>query len=67
MASSLHSEKKNHAYLYSHVKNASHNAYHVTCNDNFTTCTMIASSRIILIGVELGAMLLMLFLMHLRI
>jgi hypothetical protein len=46
MASSLHSvhENKNHAYLYSHVKNASHNAYHVTCNDNFTPCNMIASS-----------------------
>jgi hypothetical protein len=46
MASSLHSvhEKKNHAYLYSHVKNASHDAYHVTFDDSFTPCTMIASS-----------------------
>jgi hypothetical protein len=31
-------------YLYSHVKNTSHNAYHVTCNDKFTPCTVIASS-----------------------
>jgi hypothetical protein len=46
MASSLHSvhEKKNHAYLYSRGKNASHNAYHVTFNDSFSPCTMIASS-----------------------
>jgi hypothetical protein len=46
MASSSYSvhEKKNHAYLYSHVKNASHNAYHVTCNDIFTPRTMISSS-----------------------
>jgi hypothetical protein len=46
MATSLHSvhEKKKHAYLYSHVKNASHNAYLVTCNDNFIPRTMIASS-----------------------
>jgi hypothetical protein len=46
MASSLHSvhENKNHAYLYSHVKNASHNAYHITCNDNFTPHIVIASS-----------------------
>jgi hypothetical protein len=46
MASSLRyvHEKKNHAYLYSHVKNASHNAYHITCNDNFTPRTVIASS-----------------------
>jgi hypothetical protein len=38
VASSLHSvhEKKNHAYLCSHVKNASHNAHHGTCNDSFT-------------------------------
>jgi hypothetical protein len=36
MASSSHSfhEKKNHAYLYSHVKNVSHNAHHC-CNDSF--------------------------------
>jgi hypothetical protein len=46
MASRLHyvQEKKNHAYLYSHVKNASHNSYHDTCNDSFTPCTMFASS-----------------------
>jgi hypothetical protein len=38
MASSLHSfhEKKNHSYLYSHVKNVPHNAHHDTCNDSFT-------------------------------
>jgi hypothetical protein len=38
MVSSLHSfhEKKNHAYLYSHVKNVSHNAHHDICNDSFT-------------------------------
>ena len=38
MASSLHSfhEKKNYVYLYSHVKNASHNTHHDTCNDSFT-------------------------------
>jgi hypothetical protein len=46
MASSLHSvhEKKNHAYLYSHVKNASHNAHQDTCNDSFTPRTMFVSS-----------------------
>jgi hypothetical protein len=56
MASSLHSihEKKNHAYLYSHVKNGSHNGHHDTCNDSsalpkhhdvvFTPRTMINSS-----------------------
>jgi hypothetical protein len=46
MANSSHSihERKNHAYLYSHGKNVSHNAYHVTCNDSFTPHTMIASS-----------------------
>jgi hypothetical protein len=45
MANSVHSvrEKRNHAYLYSHVKSTSHNSYHVTCNDNFTPRTMIAS------------------------
>jgi hypothetical protein len=46
MANSVHSihEKRNHAYLYSYVKSTSHNAYHVTCNDNFTPHTVIASS-----------------------
>jgi hypothetical protein len=46
MANSVHSihEKRNHAYLYSHIKSTSHNAYHVTCNDNFTSRTVIASS-----------------------
>jgi hypothetical protein len=56
MASSSHSfhENKNHAYLYSHVKNVSHNAHHDICNDSFdlpkrhdvgfTPRTMIASS-----------------------
>jgi hypothetical protein len=46
MANSVHSvhEKRNHAYLYSHVKSTSHNAYHVICNDNFTPRTVIASS-----------------------
>jgi hypothetical protein len=46
LASSLHfvHEKKRHAYLYSHVKNVSHNAYHNTCNDSFTAHTIFASS-----------------------
>jgi hypothetical protein len=56
ITSSSHSfhEKKNHAYLYSHVKNVSHNAHHDTCNDSFifpkhhngvfTPHTMYASS-----------------------
>jgi hypothetical protein len=37
MASSSHyfHEKKNHAYLYSHVKNVSHNANHDICNDSY--------------------------------
>jgi hypothetical protein len=55
MASSSHSfhEKKNHAFIYTHVKNAK-NAHHDTCNDcstlpkrhddAFTPCTKIASS-----------------------
>ena len=46
MASSMHlvHENRNHDHLYSHVKNTSLNAYHVTCNDKFTPCTVIASS-----------------------
>jgi hypothetical protein len=56
MASSSHyfHEKKNHAYLYSHVKNVSHKGHNATCNDSFafpkhhdgvfTPCTMFASS-----------------------
>jgi hypothetical protein len=38
MASSLHSshENKNHAYLYSHLKNVSHNVHHDICNYSFT-------------------------------
>jgi hypothetical protein len=56
MASSSHSfhEKKNHAYMYSHVNNTSHNAHHDTCNGSFaflerhdgffTLRTMFASS-----------------------
>jgi hypothetical protein len=56
MASGSHSfhEKKNHAYLYSHVKNVSHNSHHRICDDSsalpkrhdvvFTPRTMIASS-----------------------
>jgi hypothetical protein len=56
MASSSHSfhEKKNHAYLYSHVKNVSHHTHHDICNDSyalpkrhdviFTPRAMIASS-----------------------
>jgi hypothetical protein len=55
MASSSHSfhDKKNHAFIYTHVKNAK-NAHHDTCNDRFdlpkchdvvfTPRTMIASS-----------------------
>jgi hypothetical protein len=37
MANSLHSvhEKKNQAYLYSHIKNVSYYAHHDTCNDCF--------------------------------
>jgi hypothetical protein len=36
LASSSHSlhDKKNHAYLYAHVKNVSHVAHHDTCNDH---------------------------------
>jgi hypothetical protein len=36
MASSSHSfhENKNHAYLYSHVKNVSHTTHHNICNDS---------------------------------
>jgi hypothetical protein len=56
MASSSHSfhEEKNHDYLYSHVKNVSHNTHHDICNDSsslpkrhyvvFPPRTMIASS-----------------------
>jgi hypothetical protein len=38
MASSSHSfhGKKNHAYLFSDVKNVSHNAHHDISNDSFT-------------------------------
>jgi hypothetical protein len=55
MASSFHSlhDKKNHVFIYIHVKNAK-NVYHGACNDHpsfpmhhdtaFTPCTMIASS-----------------------
>jgi hypothetical protein len=45
MASSLHfvHEKKNHAYLYSQVKNVSHYAHHDTCNDCFAFPTYRSS------------------------
>jgi hypothetical protein len=47
LASSSHSfhDKKNHAYLYDHVKNASHvahNIHHDTCNDHVVyLCVMM--------------------------
>jgi hypothetical protein len=55
LASSSHSfhDKKNHAYLFAHVKNASHVAHHDGCNDHvvlpmryddFATHAMIAAS-----------------------
>jgi hypothetical protein len=55
LASSSHSfhDKKNHAYLYAHVKHASHVAHHDACNDHavlpmryddFASHTMIAAS-----------------------
>jgi len=56
LASSLHSfhDKKNHAYMYAHVKNVSHVAHHDGCNDRvvlpvrhdaaFASHAMIASS-----------------------
>jgi hypothetical protein len=76
MASSSHSlhEKKNHAYLYAHDKNASSVVHHDSCCDHailptrhdaaFGSYAMYASlaRRMFMVGVDLGSML---SLMHL--
>jgi hypothetical protein len=50
IASSSHSfhEKKNHAYLYSHVKNVSHNAHHDIHNNRFDFRHMMMSLLLVL-------------------
>jgi hypothetical protein len=65
LASSSHylHNKKNHAYLYAHVKNASNVAHHDGCYDHNVLsylCVMM-----FLVRVDLGVMIIMLFLMRL--
>jgi hypothetical protein len=78
MGNSSHSfhERKNHVYLYSHVRNVSHNAHHDIYNDSllFQSVMMVSLllalcllHLVILVGVKLGTMHLMLSLMRLRI
>jgi hypothetical protein len=75
-ASSSHysHDKTNHAYLYAHVKNASSITHHnhvvfPTRHDAaFDSHAMFASSSssMLMVGIDLGAMLIMLFLMRLE-
>jgi hypothetical protein len=80
MASSSHfsHDNKNHAYLYAHVKNASHNAHdaridcvvptvhHNVVYSSYAMTASSSSSSKLMVGVDLGDMLIMLFLMCLR-
>jgi hypothetical protein len=79
MASSSHSshDRKNHAYLYAHVNNASNIAHHDGCynhavlpgrHDAFSIlmpCLHHLALCMFMVGVDLGAMFTMLFLMRL--
>jgi hypothetical protein len=79
MASSSHSshDKKNHAYLYTHVKNVSSVAHHDSFYDHvvlpsrlmlFLTlmpCMHHLALHMPMVGIDLGAMFIMLFFMHL--
>jgi hypothetical protein len=80
MASSSHSfhDKKNHAYLYAHVKNVSNIADHDGCYDHVVflyvmmlslilmQCLHFHVLRMFMVGVDLGAMFIILFLMRLE-
>jgi hypothetical protein len=74
MASSSHSfhDKKNHAYLYAHVNNATNAAHHDDCYDHVVfhvrlmPCLHLLVLRMFMVGIYLGAMLIMLFQMHLE-
>ena len=79
MASSSYSshDQKNHAYLYAHVKNVSSVAHHDSCYDHVVLPTrhdVVFDShamfhplalRMLMVGIDLGAMFIMLFLMRL--
>jgi hypothetical protein len=79
--SSLHSlyNKKNHAYLYAHVKNASNVAHHVVAMIIMSylcvmmlflilmTCLHHLALHLLMVGVDLGTMFIMLSLMHLMV
>jgi hypothetical protein len=80
MVSSSHSfhDKKNHAYLYHHVKNATNVAHHDGYYDHVVfpvvmmlplilmPCLHLLVLRMFMVGVDLGAMFIMLFLMRLE-
>jgi hypothetical protein len=80
LASSSHSfhDKKNHAYLYAHVKNASNVAHHDGCYDHVVLpvrddvslilmpCLYLLALHMFKVRVDLGAMSSMLFLMRLE-
>jgi hypothetical protein len=71
MASSSHSshDKKNHAYLYAHVKNVSSVAHHDSCHDDvvfllvmmlpliYMPCLHPLALRMLMVGIDLGAIL----------
>jgi hypothetical protein len=80
MASSLHSfhDKKNHAYRYAHVKNASSVAHRDSCYDHVVlptrhddvfdshACLHPLALYMFMVRMDLCAMLIMLFLMRLE-
>jgi hypothetical protein len=79
MASSSHSshDKKNHAYLYDHVKNVSSVVHHDRCYNHafyllvvmlfsiLMPCLHHLALRMLIVGIDLGAMFIMLLLMRL--
>jgi hypothetical protein len=79
MASSSHSshDKKNHAYLYAHVKNVSSVAHHDSCHDHvvfllvmmlpliYMPCLHPLALHMLMVGIDLGAMLIILLPMRL--
>jgi vacuolar-type H+-ATPase subunit I/STV1 len=80
MASNLHSfhDKKNHAYLYAHVKNASCVAHHNSCYDHVVLpthhdvvfdslpCLHHLALHMPMVEIDIGVMFIMLFLVHLE-
>jgi hypothetical protein len=76
MGSSYHAfyDKKNHAYLYAHVKNATNAAHHDDCYDHVVflyvmmlmVCLHLLVLCMFMVGIDLGTMFIMLFLMRLE-